>query len=92
MSNMLEENEIHLNENVGIVEENINPVGLYKVVFELNGIERYIDLLLNTRRKKKSYNKLLISSIINLDFRRVIKVKLRFRKRIEGFSSGIEGT
>jgi hypothetical protein len=53
MSNMLEENEIHLNENVGIVEQNINPVGLYKVLFQVNGIERYIDLLLNIRRKRK---------------------------------------
>lgn len=92
MSNILEENEIHLNENVGIVEENSSPVGLYKVLFEVNGIERYIDLLLNTRRKKKKDIKLLISSITNLDVRRVRKVKLRFRKRIEGFSSGIEGT
>ena len=30
MSNILEENEIHLNQNVGIVEENHNPVGLYQ--------------------------------------------------------------
>ena len=54
MSNILEENEIHLYQNVGIVEENHNPVGLYKVLFQVNGIERDIDLLLSTRKKKRT--------------------------------------
>jgi hypothetical protein len=45
MSNILEENEIHLNDNVEIEEENHKPVGLFKVLFQVNGIERDIDLL-----------------------------------------------
>lgn len=92
MSNILEENEIHLNQNVGIVEENHKPVGLYKVLFQVNGIERDIDLLLSTGRKKRNRIRQMIALMTNNDIRQIRRVKLRFRKHIQGYASGIEGT
>jgi hypothetical protein len=92
MSNILEENEIHLNQNVRIVEENHKPVGLFKELFEVNGIERDIDLLLSTRKKKRNSIRQMIALMSNIDVRRIRRVKLRFRKHIQGYSSGIEGT
>ncbi|EGF76382.1 hypothetical protein BATDEDRAFT_28596 [Batrachochytrium dendrobatidis JAM81] len=41
MSNILEETQIYLNGNAVLIKGNDSTVGLYKVLFEVNGIERY---------------------------------------------------
>ncbi|EGF76579.1 hypothetical protein BATDEDRAFT_28413 [Batrachochytrium dendrobatidis JAM81] len=41
MSNILEETQIYLNGNVVLTKGNDSTVGLYKVLFEVNDIERY---------------------------------------------------
>ncbi|OAJ40356.1 hypothetical protein BDEG_24101 [Batrachochytrium dendrobatidis JEL423] len=41
MSNILEETQIHLNGNAVLIKGNDSTVGLYKVLFEVNDIERY---------------------------------------------------
>ena len=88
MTDILDENVIQMNEKKPI----LNETGLYKVFFQRRGEQEFIDLLLETGKKKKRSIRQMIASITNIDIREIKRVKLRFRKRIQGFTAGIEGT
>ena len=56
MSNILEETQIYLNGNVVLTKGNDSTVGLYKVLFEVNGIERYRFAIKYKTKEKTSTN------------------------------------
>jgi hypothetical protein len=74
------------------LDENTKLVGLYKVNFEINDQHRTIDLLLTTKKKKKKDIRSLIAIKTKRNLKEIKKVKLRFRKHIQGYPSGLDGT
>lgn len=83
MSRVMDENGSALNES---------PVGLYKVKYEVNEIHYFIDLLLPLGRKNKTNIKKMVAIMTNIQVKVIKRVKLRFRKKTQGFISGISGT
>lgn len=81
-----------LDENEQDLDENTKLVGLYKVIFEINDQERTIDLLLTTKKKKKKDIRSLIAIMMKRNSNAIKKVKLRFRKHVQGYTSGLDGT
>jgi len=88
MDQILDENEQHMQD----LDENTKQVGLYKVIFEINDQQRTIDLLLTTKKKKKKDIKQMIAIKMKRKLKEIKKVKLRFRKHIQGYTSGLDGT
>jgi len=88
MDQILDENEQHMQD----LDENTKQVGLYKVIFEINDQQRTIDLLLTTKKKKKKDIRCLIAIKTKRKLKEIKKVKLRFRKHIQGYTSGLDGT
>ena len=84
MDQVLDENEQHV--------QNLDVVGLYKVNFEISDQQRTIDLLLTTKKKKKKDIRSLIGIKTKRKLKEIKKVKLRFRKHIQGYTSGLNGT
>lgn len=74
------------------MDENTNNVGLYKVNYIVRNEERSMDMLLTTGMKNRNDIKLMIATLMGIRRAEIKQVKLRFRKRITGFSSGVEGT
>ena len=81
-----------LDENGQMLDENTRDVGLYKVELTLQNEKRTIDMILTTKEKKKKDIREMIAMLLKRKSTQIRKVKLRFRKRIQGFSSGLEGT
>ena len=81
-----------LDENGQMLDENTRDVGLYRVEFTLRNEARTIDLLLTVKKTKKKDTRELIATLLKRRSTQITKVKHRFRKRIQGFSSGLEGT
>ena len=74
------------------LDENTNNVGLYKVNYLMRNEERSMDMLLSTGRKRRNDIKVMIALLMGIRRAEINGVKLRFRKRITCFSSGVEGT
>ncbi|OAJ40907.1 hypothetical protein BDEG_24590 [Batrachochytrium dendrobatidis JEL423] len=74
------------------LDENTNNVGLYKVNYIMRNEERSMDMLLSTGRKRRNDIKVMIALLMGIRRAEINGVKLRFRKRITCFSSGVEGT
>lgn len=82
-----------LDGNGQMLDENTRDVGLYRVEFTLHNEARTIDLLLTTTKEKKKKDiREMIAILLKRKSTQIRKVRLRFRKRIQGFSSGLEGT
>ena len=93
LSNSLKMDQIlDENEHVQNLDESTKQVGLYKVIFEINDQQRTIDLLLTTKKKKKKDIRCLIAIKTKRNLREIKKVKLRFKKHIQGYTSGLDGT
>jgi len=88
MDQILDENEQQMQD----LDENTKLVDLYKVIFEINDQERTIDLLLTTKKKKKKDIRSLIAIMMKRNSNAIKKVKLRFRKHVQGYTSGLDGT
>lgn len=70
-----------------------NGVGLYRVSYVHDENERAFDsMLLPLGRKDKTKVKGIIAVLKNIRVKSIKKVKLRFRKKVQGFISGIAGT
>jgi hypothetical protein len=65
---------------------------LYKVSYFYNNELFSIDLILNKNNKKRKMVKGIISHITKLSLNNISHVKFRFRKYVQGFTPGIEGT
>ena len=68
------------------------PIALYKVSYLFNNELFSIDLILNKKNKKRKMVKGIISQMKKLSVNNISHVKFRFRKYIQGFTPGIEGT
>ncbi len=79
------------NEPSEVVQFN-EPIALYKVSYLFTNELFSIDLILNKNNKNRKMVKGLISRITKLNLNNICHVKFRFRKYIQGFTPGIEGT
>jgi hypothetical protein len=79
-----------LDENGQMLNENKNDVGLYRVEFMLQNEARTIDLLLTVKKTNKTRE--LIATLLKRKSTQIRKVNHIFIKRIQGFTSGLEGT
>jgi hypothetical protein len=70
-----------------------NGVGLYRVSYVHDGNEHTFDsMLLPLGRKDKAKIKGIIAILKNIRVKSIKKIKLKFRKNVQGFISGIAGT
>ena len=68
-------------------------VGLYRVSYVHDEYEQSIDsMLLPLGRKDKTKVKGIIAILKNIRVKSIKKVKLQFRRKVQGFISGIAGT
>ena len=72
--------------------EDVQQIALYKVSYFYNNELFSIDLILNKNNKKRKIVKGIISQITKLSLNNISHVKFRFRKYVQGFTPGIEGT
>ena len=91
ISSSLKMNQI-LDENGQMLDENKNDVGLYRVEFMLQNEEKTIDLLLTVKKTKKKDTREIIATLLKRKSTQIRKVKHIFIRRIQGFTSGLEGT
>ena len=67
-------------------------VGLYNVKYRYNNEEHVTVLLLNIGKHNKNLIKKIISKQVNIPFRSISGIKLKFRKQDLNYHSGYEGT
>ncbi len=91
ISSSLKMNQI-LDENGQMLGENKNDAGRYRVEFTLQNESRTIDLLLTVKKTKKKDTREIIATLLKRKSTQIRKVKHIFIKRIQGFTSGLEGT
>ena len=65
-------------------------VGLYNVKYRYNNEEHVTVLLLNIHNK--NLIKKIISKLVNIPYRSISGIKLKFRKQVINYNSGYEGT
>ncbi|KAJ1510877.1 hypothetical protein HMI55_006808, partial [Coelomomyces lativittatus] len=65
---------------------------LYKISYFYNNKLFSIDLILNKNNKKRKMVKRIISQLTKLSLNNISHVKFRFKKYVQGFIPGIEGT
>ena len=73
-------------------EADENNVALYKVEYCIRHETFSIDLILSKGKKRRPSVKKIISSMTNEAYKEIKNVKFRFRKNVEGFAPGINGT
>ncbi|CAF3781358.1 unnamed protein product [Rotaria socialis] len=65
---------------------------LYKVSYFYNNELFSVDFILNKNNKKRKMVKGIISQLTKLNLNNISHVKFRFRKYVQGFTPGMEGT
>jgi hypothetical protein len=63
---------------------------LYKVRYELEGEVLETDLILEVKRHNKKLIKRMISTLTNQRYDKVSRIKLHFRKDVEGFTTDVK--
>ena len=67
-------------------------VGLYNVKYRYNNKEHITTLLLKICKHNKNLIKKIINKQVNIPFRSISGIKLKFRKQVLNYHSGYEGT
>jgi hypothetical protein len=81
-----------MNHELDEVEAGPKRVGLYNVKYLYNNDEHVIEVLLNIGKHNKNLIKKTISKLVNIPYRSISGIKLKFRKQVINFNSGYEGT
>jgi hypothetical protein len=75
-----------------MIKENSNlRTALYKVRYECEGEILETDLILEVKKHYKRAVKRMISTLTNQRYDKVGRIKLHFRKDVEGFTTDIQG-
>ena len=81
-----------MNHDLDEVEAVSRRVGLYNVKYLYNNEEHVTVLLLNIGKHNKNLIKKTISKLVNIPYRSISGIKLKFRKQVINYHSGYEGT
>jgi hypothetical protein len=73
-------------------EDDETNVALYKVEYKISDEIFSIYLILSKNKKSRTSVKKIISSMTNSTYKDIKDVKFKFRKNVEGFAPGINGT
>jgi hypothetical protein len=67
-------------------------VGLYNVKYRYNNEEHVTEVLLKIGKHNKNLIKKILSQLVNIPYRSISGIKLKFRKQVINYNSGYEGT
>jgi len=67
-------------------------VGLYNVKYLYNNEEHVTEVLLKIGKHNKNLIKKIISQLVNIPYRSISGIKLKFRRQVINYNSGYEGT
>jgi hypothetical protein len=67
-------------------------VGLYNLEYRYNNEEHVTEVLLNIGKHNKNLIKKTICKLVNIPYRSISGIKLKFRKQVINYNSGYEGT
>jgi hypothetical protein len=81
-----------MNHELDEIEAVPRRVGLYNVKYVYNNEEHVTALLLKIGKHNNNIIKKIISKLVNIPFRGISQIKLKFRKQVKYYNSGYEGT
>ena len=67
-------------------------VGLHNMKYRYNNEEHVTEVLLRIGKHNKNLIKKKISKLVNIPYRSISGIKLKFRKQVINYNSGNEGT
>ena len=81
-----------MNHGLDEIEPVPRRVGLYNVKYRYNNEEHVTSILLEIGKHNKNFIKKIINKQVNIPFRSISGIKLKFRKQVINYHSGYEGT
>jgi hypothetical protein len=81
-----------MNHELDEIDVTPRRVGLYNVKYRYNNEEHATALLLKIGKHNKNLIKKIISQLLNIPYRGISGIKLKFRKQVLNYNSGYEGT
>jgi len=81
-----------MNHELDEIEPVPRRVGLYNVKYRYNNEEHVTSILLEIGKHNKNFINKIINKQVNIPFRSISGIKLKFRKQVINYHSGYEGT